>query len=82
VMAAESIGAAATARAAVGWEELKSHDSDLLTTRTWQLARRQRTWLRRMQGFALVDITGQSPTQSAREVLAAIDRAEFPDADA
>jgi len=82
VMAAESIGAAATARAAVGWEELKSHDSDLLTTRTWQLARRQRTWLRRMHGFVLVDITGLSPIESARQVLASIDRAEFPDAHA
>ena len=74
VLAAEVLGAAATARAAVGWEALKAHDSELLTTRTWQLARRQRTWLRRMEGFNLIDITGLSAAQSAWQVLEVIDR--------
>jgi len=79
VLAAEALGAAATARAAVGWEELKAGDPALLSTKTWQLARRQRTWLRRMNGFDLIDITGLSAAQSAKRVLAAIDRAGFAD---
>jgi tRNA dimethylallyltransferase len=39
--------------------------------RTRQLARRQLTWLRKLPGVQLVDVTGRDPGDVAAEVLQA-----------
>ena len=74
VVAAQALGASATAAAAVGWHELLDRDVDRLITRTWQLARRQRTWMRKMADVERVDISGLDPTVAAAVVLGVIDR--------
>ena len=67
--AAEQAGCSDTARAAVGWSEALNSDLEGLSTRTWQLARRQRTWLRKMNGFDTVDITGATGETAADLVM-------------
>jgi len=69
VLAADSLGPSSTARAAVGWDEALACDLDGLITRTWQLARRQRTWFRKMTGFDTVDITNATGEESADRVM-------------
>jgi tRNA dimethylallyltransferase len=69
IRAAEEIGCSDTARAAVGWNEARDGDLDGLVTKTWQLARRQRTWFRKMDGFTAVDISGADPEEAADLVL-------------
>ena len=75
--AAEQIGCSDTARAAVGWSEALNSDLEGLSTRTWQLARRQRTWLRKMSGFETVDISDASAEAAADLVLEAV-RSQAP----
>ncbi len=72
VSAAESLGPSSTARAAVGWDEALSSDLEGLITRTWQLARRQRTWFRKMTGFDAVDITNATGEESADRVFSVL----------
>ena len=72
IAAAELNGCSATARAAVGWNEARDGDLEGLITKTWQLARRQRTWLRKMNGFESVDISNTNANEAAALVLAAV----------
>lgn len=69
VRAADAAGASATARAAVGFTELLTGDVEGAKVRTRRLARRQLTWMRKLAGVELVDVTGRRP----EEVAAALD---------
>ena len=57
VRRADAAGASRTARAALGFEELLAGDVDAMKRRTRNLAKRQLTWLRRLEGAQLVDLT-------------------------
>jgi tRNA dimethylallyltransferase len=66
--AADAAGASRTARAALGFEELLRGDVEALKRRTRNLAKRQLTWLRRLEGAELIDLTGRSAAAAAAEI--------------
>ena len=70
VRAAHAAGASATARKALGFEELLAGDVDSMKRRTRNYARRQLTWMRKLADVLTVDTTGRAPTDTAGEVLA------------
>jgi tRNA dimethylallyltransferase len=69
VRAADAAGASATARKALGFEELLRDDVDAMKVRTRQYARRQLTWLRKLRGVERVDITGRDAEDVAAELV-------------
>jgi tRNA dimethylallyltransferase len=69
VRAADAAGASATARKALGFAELLSGDVEAMKRRTRQYAKRQLTWMRKLAGVQLVDVTGRP----ADEVAASLD---------
>jgi tRNA dimethylallyltransferase len=62
------VGASRTARAAVGFEELLRGDVDAMKRRTRNYAKRQLTWLRRLPGVQVVDVTRRDAADAAAEV--------------
>ena len=66
----EGAGASRTARKALGYEELLAGDIDAMKRRTRQYAKRQLTWLRKLNGARLIDVTGRDPGDIAAELLA------------
>jgi tRNA dimethylallyltransferase len=72
VRAAAQAGASATARKALGFEELLRGDVDAMKTRTRRYAKRQLTWLRKLSGVTRIDVTHRSPEDVADEVHAAL----------
>ena len=71
VRRAEAAGASATARVALGFEDLLRGDVDAMKQRTRRYARRQLTWMRKLPDVELHHLTGRSP----EEVAAVIDSA-------
>ncbi len=69
---AHEAGASATARRALGFDELLNHDIDAMKTRTRRYAKRQVTWLRKLEGAHLIDVTGRSPEDVAADLIAII----------
>jgi tRNA dimethylallyltransferase len=69
VRRAHTAGASATARKALGFEELLSGDVDSMKRRTRNYARRQLTWMRKLAATHTIDMTGRSPGDVAGEVL-------------
>jgi tRNA dimethylallyltransferase len=69
VLAAAAAGASATARKALGFQELLDGDVEAMKLRTRQYARRQLTWLRKLRGVEHVDLTDRAPADVARELL-------------
>jgi tRNA dimethylallyltransferase len=69
VRAAQAAGASATARKALGFDELLVGDVEAMKTRTRRYARRQLTWLRKLPGVEHVDVTGRAADDVARELL-------------
>jgi tRNA dimethylallyltransferase len=69
VRAAEARGASPTARKALGYAELLAGDVEAMKRRTRQLAKRQLTWMRKLAGVQLIDVTGRA----ADEVASALD---------
>ena len=55
VRSAEAAGASPTARKALGFEELLRGDPDAMKRRTRTYAKRQLTWMRRLEGANLLD---------------------------
>jgi tRNA dimethylallyltransferase len=72
VRAAAQAGASTTARRALGFQELLDGDIDAMKTRTRRYAKRQLTWLRKLPGAHLVDVTGRTPDDVAAELVAMI----------
>ena len=65
VRRADAAGASDTARVALGFEQLLSGDLDAMKRRTRNYARRQLTWMRKLPGIELVEMTGQDPERVA-----------------
>jgi tRNA dimethylallyltransferase len=70
VRRANSAGASITARKALGFEELLAGDIDGMQRRTRNYARRQLTWMRKLGGVHVIDVTGREPTDVADEITA------------
>ena len=60
VRRASSAGASATARKALGFEELLVGDVEGMKRRTRNYARRQLTWMRKLAGVEVIDATGRT----------------------
>jgi tRNA dimethylallyltransferase len=65
VQAAVHAGASATARKALGFQELLDGDIEALKRRTRNYARRQLTWLRKLPDAVVHDVTERSPDEVA-----------------
>jgi tRNA dimethylallyltransferase len=70
VRRAHAAGASATARKALGFDELLAGDPESMKRRTRNYARRQLTWMRKLAGVHAVDVTGRSAEAVADQVLA------------
>jgi len=66
---AHAAGASETARKALGFQELLIDDVETMKRRTRNYARRQLTWMRKLQEVRLIDITGRDPAAVAKEIL-------------
>jgi tRNA dimethylallyltransferase len=69
VRAAHAAGASETARKALGFDELLAGDVEAMKRRTRNFARRQLTWMRKLAGVEIVDMTGREPDAVAAELL-------------
>jgi tRNA dimethylallyltransferase len=69
VQRAQAAGASETARKALGFEELLAGDVERMKRRTRNYAKRQLTWMRRLAGVRVIDVTGRDPGAVAREIL-------------
>jgi tRNA dimethylallyltransferase len=69
VRRAEANGASETARRALGFEELLAGDVEAMKRRTRNYARRQLTWMRKLAGVRVIDVTGRDPAAVAGEIL-------------
>ncbi len=76
VRAANAAGASATARKALGFEELLAGDVEAMKRHTRNYARRQLTWMRKLAAVRLIDVTKLSPEGTATEILQMLDRPE------
>jgi tRNA dimethylallyltransferase len=70
VRAAHAAGASETARKALGFEELLAGDIAAMKRRTRNYAKRQLTWMRKLAGVRVIDVTGRAPGDVAAEILA------------
>jgi tRNA dimethylallyltransferase len=66
---AAAAGASRTARAALGFEDLLNGNSRAMKREHRQYARRQLTWMRRMEGVTVVDRTGRKDVEVAAEIV-------------
>jgi tRNA dimethylallyltransferase len=69
VRRAAAAGPSVTAGKALGFAELLRGDVAGMQRRTRQYARRQLTWMRKLSGVNLLDVTGRDPADLAGEVL-------------
>jgi tRNA dimethylallyltransferase len=69
VRAAHAAGASDTARKALGFDELLAGDVEAMKRRTRNLAKRQLTWMRKLPGVEVIDVTGRAPEAVAEELL-------------
>jgi tRNA dimethylallyltransferase len=69
VLRAHGAGASATARKALGFEELLAGDVESMKRHTRNYARRQLTWMRKLAQVRLLDMTNLSPERAAREIV-------------
>jgi tRNA dimethylallyltransferase len=74
VRAARAAGASETARKALGFEELLSGDVEAMKRRTRNYAKRQLTWMRKLAGTTVLDVTGRGAAAVAREILDSVAR--------
>jgi tRNA dimethylallyltransferase len=62
-------GASATARGALGFEQLLAGDVEGMRRRSRHYARRQLTWMRKLPDVAVIDVTGRDPADVAAELI-------------
>ena len=72
VRAADAAGASRTARAALGFAELLAGDVDAMKLRTRRYAKRQLTWMRKLAGVELIDLTGREPEDAADRIAGSV----------
>ncbi|MGP0100012.1 MAG: tRNA (adenosine(37)-N6)-dimethylallyltransferase MiaA [Solirubrobacteraceae bacterium] len=70
VLRARASGASQTARKALGFEELLAGDVEAMKRHTRNYAKRQLTWMRKLAGVRIIDVTGRDPLAIAGEILA------------
>jgi tRNA dimethylallyltransferase len=68
VLAAQAAGASPTARQALGFDELLEGDVSAMKQRTRNYAKRQLTWMRKLAGVRLLDVSDRDPGQVAVEI--------------
>jgi tRNA dimethylallyltransferase len=73
VLAANAAGASETARKALGFEELLRGDVEAMKRHTRNYAKRQLTWMRKLPGVRVIDVTEADPTALAGEILNLVD---------
>jgi tRNA dimethylallyltransferase len=71
-VAAAAPRASATARKAVGFRELLDGDVEAMKAATRRYAKRQLTWMRKLPGVLLLDVTNRPPADVAAELHAAV----------
>jgi len=69
VRRAHAAGASGTARKALGFQELLAEDVETMKRRTRNYARRQLTWMRKLAGVRVIDVTGRAAPAVAEEIL-------------
>jgi tRNA dimethylallyltransferase len=69
VRAAHAAGASDTARKALGFDELLAGDVEAMKRRTRNLAKRQLTWMRKLAGVEVLDVTDREPQDVAAQLL-------------
>jgi tRNA dimethylallyltransferase len=69
VRAAHAAGASETARKALGFDELLAGDIEAMKRRTRNLAKRQLTWMRKLAGVEVIDVTDREPEDMAAQLL-------------
>jgi tRNA dimethylallyltransferase len=69
VRAAHAAGASATARKALGFDELLAGDVDAMKRRTRNFAKRQLTWMRKLPGVETVDMTRRRAEDVAEDLI-------------
>lgn len=69
VRRANAAGASITARKALGFEELLGGDVETMKRRTRNYAKRQLTWMRKLAGVRVIDVSGRDAAVIAREIL-------------
>jgi tRNA dimethylallyltransferase len=70
VLRAHTSGASATARKALGFEELLAGDVEAMKRHTRNYARRQLTWMRKLASVQPLDLTNLSAEQAAAQIRA------------
>ncbi|HEY5192579.1 MAG TPA: tRNA (adenosine(37)-N6)-dimethylallyltransferase MiaA [Solirubrobacteraceae bacterium] len=76
VLRAHAAGASAAARKALGFEQLLSDDVEAMKRHTRNYARRQLTWMRKLAGVHLLDLSERTAEEAAGEIALALDRLE------
>jgi tRNA dimethylallyltransferase len=69
VRRASAGGASATARKALGFDELLAGDVEAMKRRTRNYARRQLTWMRKLAAVEILDTTDREPAQLAEAIV-------------
>jgi tRNA dimethylallyltransferase len=69
VRRAHAAGASATARKALGFDELLAGDLEAMQRRTRNYARRQLTWMRKLAGVRTIDVTERTPEAVAAMIV-------------
>ncbi|HEY2767873.1 MAG TPA: tRNA (adenosine(37)-N6)-dimethylallyltransferase MiaA [Solirubrobacteraceae bacterium] len=69
VLRAHAAGASATARKALGFDELLSGDIEGMKRRTRNYARRQLSWMRKLADVRLLDVAGRDPDELAAQIV-------------
>ncbi len=69
VKRADVAGASVTARKALGFEELLAGDVEAMKRYTRNYAKRQLSWMRKLAGVHVLDMTGRDPDGVAGEIL-------------
>ncbi len=70
VLRAHAAGASATARKALGFDELLVGDVEGMKRRTRNYARRQLSWMRKLADVRVLDVTGRDTAELAAEIVA------------
>jgi tRNA dimethylallyltransferase len=72
VRAAAAAGASPGARQALGFRALLDGDVDAMKAQTRRYAKRQLTWMRKLEGIATIDVTGREPADVAARLHEAL----------
>ena len=69
VRRAHAAGASETAHKALGFDELLAGDVEAMKRRTRNYAKRQLTWMRKLAGVRVIDVSARQPVAVALEIL-------------